>query len=166
MPKLKHLTKYHKAALELKYRGTLYRDIAEKLTERFSKEVGRTFSEQTVKDWFKEGGTLFEDYRKYESEIDEIERENLIIIKKMGVRIREENFRIANEMLVALMGSDTDSTKLGAIRELLDRVEGKPREAITIDENRTSYEQIIRELEQEEEEYKKNQENDAVGKSA
>lgn len=166
MPKLKQLKKYHKEAIDMKYRGISYKDIAEKLNERFSKKIKRSFSDQTIKDWFKEGGTLFEDYRKYESEIDEIERENLIIIKKMGVRIREENFRIANEMLVALMGSDTDSTKLGAIRELLDRVEGKPREAITIDENRTSYEQIIRELEQEEEEYKKNQENDAVGKSA
>lgn len=166
MRKMKRLAEYHKRALEMKYKGVSYREIAEKLNERYSKKSKRVFSEQTIKDWFKEGGTLFEDYRKYESEIDEIERENLIIIKKMGVRIREENFLTANKMLVALMGSETDSTKLGAIKELLDRVEGKPREAITIDENRTSYEQIIRELEQEEEEYKKSQENDAVGKSA
>lgn len=159
MPKLKQLKKYHKDTLEMKYRGTPYKDIAEKLTERFSKKINRSFSEQTIKDWFKEGGTLCEDYQKYETEIDEIERENLIIIKKMGARIREENFRIANEMLVALIGSSNDNVKLGAIRELLDRVEGKPREAITVDEARPSYEQIIRELEWEQQEYKENEEH-------
>ena len=116
--------------------------------------------EQTIKDWFKEGGTLCEDYRTYETEIDEVEVENLINIKKMGARIREENFRIANEMLVALIGSENDNVKLGAIRELLDRVEGKPKEAISIDDKRPSYEQIIRELEREEEEYKKRNENE------
>ena len=160
MPKLRHLKKYHKEAMAMKYRGTPYKDISEKLTERFSKEVSRGFSDQTIKDWFKLGGTLHEDYRTYETEIDEVERENLIIIKKMGARIREENFRIANEMLVALIGSENDNVKLGAIRELLDRVEGKPKEAISVDDKRPSYEQIIRELEREEEEYKKRNENE------
>ncbi|MDP3696866.1 MAG: hypothetical protein Q8R55_02425 [Candidatus Taylorbacteria bacterium] len=163
MPKLKHLKKYHKEAIAMKYRGTPYKDIAEKLTERFSKEVSRGFSDQTIKDWFKLGGTLHEDYRTYETEIDEIERENLIIIKKMGARIREENFRIANEMLVALIGSENDNVKLGAIRELLDRVEGKPKEAISIDEKHTTYEQIIRELEREQWEYEENEKKSTVG---
>ena len=166
MPKLRHLKKYHKEAIAMKYRGTPYKDIAEKLTERFSKEVSRGFSDQTIKDWFKLGGTLHEDYRTYETEIDEIERENLIIIKKMGARIREENFRIANEMLVALIGSENDNVKLGAIRELLDRVEGKPKEVISVDEKRTTYEQIIRELEREQREYEENEKKSDVGKSA
>lgn len=166
MPKLRHLKKYHKEAMAMKYRGTPYKDIAEKLTERFSKEVSRGFSDQTIKDWFKLGGTLYEDYRTYETEMDEVERENLIIIKKMGAQIREENFRIANEMLVALMGSENDHVKLGAIRELFDRVEGKPREAVSIADTRPRYEEIIRQLEREEQEYKEKEKNDAVGKSA
>src|SRR3989338_3078012 len=160
MPKLRQLKKYHKEAMAMKYRGTPYKDIGEKLTERFSKEIKRGFSDQTIKDWFKQGGTLYGDYRTYETDIDEVERENLIIIKKMGARIREENFRIANEMLVALIGSENDNVKLGAIRELLDRVEGKPKEAISVDDKRPSYEEMIRQLEREEEEYKKRNENE------
>mgnify|MGYP001592500713 FL=1 len=84
----------------------------------------------------------------------------------MGARIREENFRIANEMLVALIGSENDNVKLGAIRELLDRVEGKPKEVISVDEKRTTYEQIIRELEREQREYEENEKKSDVGKSA
>ncbi len=166
MPKLKHLTEYHKKALELKYKGNPYQDIAEILNSRFEKSRKAGFTEQTIKDWFKESGTLCETYKLYEQEMDEIHRETMDAIKKAGVRIREQNFRIANEMLVALIGSQTDSVKLGAIRELLDRVEGKPKEVISIDGEHTTYEQIIRELEQEQQEYKENEEKSAVGKSA
>jgi len=169
MPKLKHLTEYHKKALELKYKGNPYQDIAEILNSQFEKSRKAGFTEQTIKDWFKESGTLCEVYKLYEQEMDEIHRETIDAIKKAGVRIREQNFRIANEMLVALIGSENDNVKLGAIRELLDRVEGKPKEVISVDDKRPSYEQIIRDLEREEEEYKKENENDddqAVGKSA
>jgi len=166
MPKLKHLTEYHKKALELKYKGNPYQDIAEILNSQFEKSRKARFTEQTIKDWFKESGTLCEVYKLYEQEMDEIHRETIDAIKKAGVRIREQNFRIANEMLVALIGSQTDSVKLGAIRELLDRVEGKPKEVISIDEKHTTYEQIIRELEREQQEYKENEEKSAVGKSA
>lgn len=166
MPKLKHLTEYHKKALELKYKGNPYQDIAEILNSQFGKSRKAGFTEQTIKDWFKESGTLCETYKLYEQEMDEIHRETIDAIKKAGVRIREQNFRIANEMLVALIGSQTDSVKLGAIRELLDRVEGKPKEVISIDEKHATYEQIIRELEREQQEYKENEEKSAVGKSA
>jgi hypothetical protein len=166
MPKLKHLTEYHKKALEMKYKGNPYQDIAEILNSQFEKSRKAGFTEQTIKDWFKESGTLCETYKLYEQEMDEIHRETLDAIKKAGVRIREQNFRIANEMLVALIGSQTDSVKLGAIRELLDRVEGKPKEVISISEEHATYEQIIRELEQEQQEYKENEEKSAVGKSA
>jgi len=56
----------------------------------------------------------------------------LEVIKKAGARVREENFRLANEMLVALMGSQNDNVKLGAIKELLDRVEGQPKQFLDI----------------------------------
>ena len=128
MAKLKHLAEYHKKALELKYKGDTYQDIAETLNSQFEKSRKGGFTEQTIKDWFKESGTLCETYKLYEKEMDAIHRETMDAIKKAGVRIREENFRIANKMLVALMGSQTDNVKLGAIKELLDRVEGRPRE--------------------------------------
>jgi len=166
MPKLKHLTEYHKKALELKYKGNPYQDIAEILNSQFEKSRKAGFTEQTIKDWFKESGTLCETYKLYEQEMDEIHRETTDAIKKAGVRIREQNFRIANEMLVALMGSQHDNVKLGAIKELLDRIEGKPKEVISIDEKHTTYEQIIRELEREQQEYKENEEKSAVGNDA
>lgn len=160
MPKLRHLTEYHKKAMEMKYKGNSYKEIAEFLNEKFRKsrktKNGLSFTEQTIKDWFKESGTLCEDYNRYEEELDEINAETLEVIRKAGMRIREENYRLANEMLVGLMGSSNDSIKLAAIRELLDRVEGKPKQAIDVaeDDKYPSYEQIIRQLEQEREEAK------------
>lgn len=163
---MKHLTEYHKRAMELKYKGNSYQDIADRLNDHAQKSrISKRFTMQTVKDWFKGSGTLAEAYRLYEQEMDDINREVFDVVRKAGVRVRAENFRLANEMLVALMGSDTDNTKLGAIKELLDRVEGKPKE-MTIEEKHPSYEEIIRQLEREEEEYKENEKNDAVGKSA
>jgi len=129
MPKLKHLAEYHKKALELKYKGNSYQDIAETLNSQFEKSRKGKFSEQTIKDWFKESGTLRETYKLYEKEMDAVHSETMQVLLKAGVQIREKNFRLANEMLVALMGSQQDNVKLGAIKELLDRVEGKPREA-------------------------------------
>lgn len=167
MAKLKHLAEYHKKAMELKYKGVLYTDIAETLNELGQKSgVKRNFTDRSLKDWFRTDGPLYEAYHLYEEEMDEIHRETLEVIKKAGMRVREENFRLANEMLVALMGSNNDNVKLGAIKELLDRVEGKPKELISVDEGHPSYEQVIRQLEEEERQYKENLKNNAVGKSA
>src|SRR3989344_7590944 len=84
MPKLKHLTEYHKKALELKYKGNPYREIAETLNSQFEKSRKAGFTEQTIKDWFKESGTLCETYKLYEREMDEIHRETMHAIKKAG----------------------------------------------------------------------------------
>lgn len=133
MATVKHLTEYHKRALELKYRGNTYQDIAEKLNEYAeTRKISRRFTVQTIKDWFKDSGLLCEAYRLYEEEMDGIHREMLEVVKKAGARVREENFRLANEMLVALMGSQQDNVKLGAIKELLDRVEGQPKQFLDI----------------------------------
>jgi len=166
MPKLKHLTEYHKKALELKYKGNPYREIAETLNSQFEKSRKAGFTEQTIKDWFKESGTLCETYKLYEREMDEIHRETMDAIKKAGVRIREGNFRTANEMLVALMGSQTDNVKLAAVKELLDRVEGKPTDNVGSEEKHRSYEDIIRQLELEAREYVADEEKLAVGNDA
>jgi len=159
MPRLKHLQEYHKRAMEMKYKGNSYKEIAEFLNEGFRKsrktKNGLSFTEQTIKDWFKESGTLCEDHRLYEEEMDEIHQEAIEIIKKAGVRIREQNFRLANEMLIALMGSDNDSIKLAAIKELLNRVEGQPRQFLDVKKDEGGllvYESIIRKIEQEKEE--------------
>lgn len=132
MARLKKITKYHEHALELKYKGYSYQNIAETINRKFEKSRKAEFTEQTVKDWFKQSGTLCEIYRQYEQEMDAIHQETVEIIRKAGVRVREQNFRLANEMLVALMGSQNDGVKLAAIKELLDRVEGHPKDRIEL----------------------------------
>jgi len=132
MAKLKHLAEYHKKAMELRYKGNTYQSIADSLNARFEKSRKGKFTEQTVKDWFKESGTLCETYKSYEQELDTIHRETMDVIRKAGIQVREQNFRLANEMLVALMGSQNDAVKLAAIKEILDRVEGKPKERIDV----------------------------------
>ena len=167
MAKIKHLTEHHKRAMELKYKGNSYQDIADRLNDYAEKgRISRRFTLQSVKDWFKQSGTLAEAYRLYEQEMDGVNREIFDIICKAGARVRAENFRLANEMLVALMGSANDHVKLGAVKELLDRVEGKPKEMTLEEEKRPRYEQMIRQLEEEEQEYKEREKNNAVGKSA
>ncbi len=135
MAKIKHLLPSHKLALELKYKGNSYQSIAETLNKKWPKSRSGIFTEQSVKDWFKEAGTLFEIYRMYENEMDEVHNETMSIIRRAGARVREQNFRLANEMLIALMGSSNDAVKLAAIKEILDRVEGKPKETIHVSES-------------------------------
>src|SRR3990167_2217186 len=134
MAKLKHITKYHERALELKYKGHSYQNIAEDINHKFEKSRKAKFTEQSIKDWFKESGTLCETYKLYEEEMDQIHNETMSIVRRAGARIREQNFRLANEMLIALMGSSSDGVKLAAIKEILDRVEGKPKETIHVSE--------------------------------
>ena len=128
MADIKHLSARHKLAFELKYKGHSYQSIADALKKKFPKSRPAKFNEQTIKDWFKENGRLYKAYCVYESEMDQIHAETMEIVRKAGARIREENFRLANEMLVALMGSSNDAVKLAAIKEILDRVEGKQKE--------------------------------------
>ncbi len=132
MAKLKHITKYHERAFELKYKGYSYQNIAEDINHRFEKSRKAKFTEQTIKDWFRQSGTLQEIYQHYEQDMDAVHKETVDIIRKAGVRVREQNFRLANEMLVALMGSQNDNVKLAAIKELLDRVEGHPKDRIEL----------------------------------
>lgn len=143
MAKIKHLNEYHKRAIEMKYKGDTYQGIADRLNDYAQKSrISRRFTTQTVKDWFKASGTLAEAYCIYEQEMDDIHRETMDVVRKAGIRIRDENFRLANEMLIALMGSPNDNVKLGTIKELLDRVEGKPKEYLAVEENHLTIEQL------------------------
>lgn len=129
----KPLKEYHKRAIELKYKGKTYEDIVGILNEEFEKSgVKPKFSQQTVKDWFREDGTLTEAYKKYEQEWDAINKELMLAIRKAGFQVLEENFRTASEMLVALLGSEKDSVKLGAIREIYDRLLGKAKQPVEV----------------------------------
>jgi len=128
MPTQFKLEKYHKRAMELRYGGRYsYVEIAEKLRDEFDKKAKKvSFNEDTLKNWFRSEGELYEAYWNYEKEQDEINKEAYEIIRRAGFRIRAENFRLANEMLIALFGSEDDKVKLAAVKELFDRTEGKP----------------------------------------
>ena len=105
MPRLKHLTEYHKKALSLKYKGTEYSEIADTLNQLFPRaRPGKDFTEPLVKNWFREGGTLCEEFRKYEIEWDAINKKLVLESKKAGIQTLGKNSRLACEMLVALMG--------------------------------------------------------------
>lgn len=135
MSKEKPLEKYHKRAIELKYKGKGYDEIAETLDQEFKKNRVGKFTKQTIADYFKEAGTLYEAYRQYEDEWDTINRELRTAALKAGVQILESNFRMTCEMLIALLGSEKDIVKLGAIREILDRVVGKAKQPIELGGN-------------------------------
>lgn len=142
---MKTITEYHKKALSLKYKGTEYSEIADTLNQLFPKaRPGKNFTEQLVKDWFKEGGTLCEEFRKYEIEWDAINKKLVLESKKAGIQILGKNFRLACEMLVALMGSTQDPVKLGAIREIIEAVLGEKVGEGIDDSNLTKYEQRLR----------------------
>lgn len=146
------MEKYHQRAIELKYKGKNYEEIADILNEEFKKNRVGKFSHQTLADYFKEGGTLFEAYRKYEEEWDAINRELMIVVRKAGFQILEENFRTASEMLIALLGSEKDSVKLGAIREIYDRLLGKAKQPVEVggkvEMDLTKYEQRLHAIRQ------------------
>jgi len=142
---MKTLTEYHKKAIALKYKGTDYSEIADILNQLFPKaRPGKNFTEQVVKDWFKEGGTLYEEFRKYEIEWDAINKKLVLESKKAGIQILGKNFRITCEMLVALLGSTDDPVKLGAIREIIKAVLGENAGEGIDDSNLTKYEQRLR----------------------
>lgn len=142
---MKTLTEYHKKAITLKYKGTEYSEIADILNQLFPKaRPGKNFTEQVVKDWFKEGGTLYEEFRKYEIEWDAINKKLVLESKKAGIQILGKNFRITCEMLVALLGSTDDPVKLGAIREIIKAVLGENAGEGIDDSDLTKYEQRLR----------------------
>lgn len=144
---MRALTAYHKKAIELKYRGTEYSEIAETLNQLFPKvRGGKSFTAQLVKDWFKEGGTLYEEFRKYETEWDSINKKLVLESKKAGIQVLGKNFRLACEMLVALMGSTQDPVKLGAIKEIIEAVLGEKVAGGLDDEDLTKYEQRLRKI--------------------
>jgi len=147
MPRLKHLTEYHKKALSLKYKGTEYSEIADTLNQLFPRaRPGKDFTEPLVKNWFREGGTLCEEFRKYEIEWDAINKKLVLESKKAGIQTLGKNFRLACEMLVALMGSTQDPVKLGAIKEIIEAVLGDKVAGGIDDDDLTKYEQRLQKI--------------------
>ena len=99
-----NLNKKYKKAIELKYDGESYETIAKFLKVAVA----------TVKDWFWNGGILYEHYQEYSDLLNETKTE----VAKETI---SKNLDIAAQMIVGLMGSDKDEIKFKAAKEILDR---------------------------------------------
>ena len=119
-----------KEAIRLKYGGETYSVIAKKLN----------ISIGTLNSWFCFGGLLKEEYEKYRDEQNEF-------LGDLSDEILARNVHTASNMLIALMGSPENSVKFRAVKEILDRVRGKPKETIEhqgLFGSGLNYEQILR----------------------
>lgn len=117
-------------AIRLKYAGESYEVISKKIKTPID----------TIKGWFRSEGPLREEYDGYQDEQNELRlNESNQILKR--------NIHTAANMLVALMGSPDDNVKFRATKEMLDRVQGSPKQTIEHEGlfgTDLSYEQILR----------------------
>jgi predicted metal-dependent hydrolase len=117
-------------AIRLKYSGESYEVISKKIKTPID----------TIKGWFRSEGPLREEYDTYTDEQNEFRlNESNQILKR--------NIHTAANMLVALMGSPDDNVKFRATKEMLDRVQGSPKQTIEHEGlfgTDLSYEQILR----------------------
>lgn len=152
MGKLKELTKIHREAIRLKYEGNVEDEIIEKLAAQ-----GLKTTSNTLKTWFRTGGLLEAEYEKYCHEQKDIEARVEATLRARAQHIMKGAVKTAAEMLVALMGSDRDEVKLKAAIKLVEQEFGKAIQPLS---GNITYEQIIRELEQEKDEYSQQPEGD------
>lgn len=147
--KLNQLTKTHREAIRLRYDGNTAEDAVNQLTAQGLKTTLNTF-----KGWFKTGGLLEVEYEKYCQEQEDIEARVEKVLRNRAKHIMSGAVKTAAEMLVALMGSDRDEVKLKACLKIIEQEFGKPVQPLS---GKITYEQSIRQLEQEEEEYQNSQ---------
>lgn len=145
MPKLKELNKKHKEAIRLRYEGNTEDEIVERLTAQKMKTTANT-----IKSWFRTGGLLEAEYKKHCREQADMEAEIEKALRERARHIMKGAVKTAAEMLVALMGSDRDEVKLKACLKIIEQEFGKSVQPVS---GNITYEQIIRQLEAEKDEY-------------
>lgn len=123
-------------AIRLKYENEGYAVIA--------KKIGVPLA--TVAGWFEEGGLLYGSYKECRDRWNKAKEEE-------GLAKLRKEFETACTMLIALMGSTNDPTKLKAVLAIIERIVGKPTQPIRHEgeANLTdlSYEQQLREIRKE-----------------
>ncbi|MEK9170811.1 MAG: hypothetical protein AAB789_00655 [Patescibacteria group bacterium] len=150
--KLKELNKVHREAIRLRYEGNTAEEAVEKLTA-----LGLKTTKKTYEQWFETGGLLEVEYEKYCHEQKDIEARVEATLRARAQHIMKGAVKTASEMLVALMGSDRDEVKLKAAIKLVEQEFGKDIQPVS---GHLTYEQIIRELEREKDEYSQQPEGD------
>lgn len=150
--KLKELNRIHREAIRLHFEGNTAEESVEKLAALGLKTTIHTFNT-----WFKTGGLLEVEYEKYCYEQKDIEARVEATLRARAQHIMKGAIKTASEMLVALMGSDRDEVKLKAAIKLVEQEFGKDIQPVS---GHVTYEQIIRELEREKDEYSQQPEGD------
>src|SRR3989338_5145289 len=150
--KSKKLNKIHREAIRLRYEANTQEEIVEKLAVQ-----GLKTTINTVEGWFRAGGLLEAEYEKYCKTNEDIETQIEKVVRARARHIMKGAVKTAAEMLVALMGSDRDEVKLKACLKLVEQEFGKAIQPLS---GNITYEQIIRELEQEKDEYSQQPEGD------
>ena len=150
--KLKELNKIHREAIRLHYEGNTAEEAVEKLA---ALELKTTV--YTLNTWFKTGGLLEVEYENYCREQKESEARVEAVMRERAQHTMKGAIKTAAEMLVALMGSDRDEVKLKAAIKIIEQEFGKAIQPVS---GNLTYEQIIRELEREKDEYSQQPEGD------
>lgn len=123
-------------AIRLKYENEGYAVIA--------KKIGVPLA--TVAGWFEEGGLLCESYKECRDRWNKAKEEE-------GLAKLRKEFETACTMLIALMGSTNDPTKLKAVLAIIERIVGKPTQPIRhegeLNLTDLSYEQQLEKIRQE-----------------
>ena len=143
--KLKQLNNVHREAIHLRYQGNTAEEAVERLTAKGLKTTVNTYE-----GWFVTGGLLEVEYEKYCQEQEDIETRVEKVLRERAKHIMSGAVKTAAEMLVALMGSDRDEVKLKACLKIIEQEFGKSVQPLS---GHITYEQTIRQLEREEEEY-------------
>lgn len=150
--KLKELNKIHREAIRLRYEGNTAGEVVEKLVA-----LGLKTTISTYEHWFETGGLLEVEYEKYCREQRDMESRVEATLRARAQHVMKGAVKTATEMLVALMGSDRDEVKLKAAVKLVEQEFGKAIQPVS---GNLTYEQIIRELEREKDEYSQQPEGD------
>lgn len=150
--KMKKPNKIHREAMRLRYEGNSAEESVEKLDA-----LGLKTTVNTYHTWFVSGGLLEAEYEKYCKTNEDIESKVEKEVRARAQHIMKGAIKTAAEMLVALMGSDRDEVKLKAAIKLVEQEFGKAIQPLS---GNMTYEQIIRELEREKDEYSQQPEGD------
>lgn len=121
---LKNLRKKHHLAIELRYAGKPYNEIANTIQT----ETGEACSASGVRNWFADGGKLQQAYFEY------CEQENTTRERETRMRLRSLT-QDAVERLKKALQDDSDKEGIRASIYVLDRILGKTEENIHLNIN-------------------------------
>ncbi len=145
MPKLKELKKIHKEAIRLRYEGNTEEEIVEKLAVQDLKTTANT-----LKTWFRTGGLLDAEYQQYCERETAVEAEIEKVVKSRSEHKLKKFLGLAVDRAIASLGSKSESVGLEAAWRIIKQILGEP-----VQKTHITYEQVIKELEREEDEYKR-----------